>query len=39
MSWYAIAARPQITTMIAMVTIEPPVVKSGRIILAIVDDI
>jgi hypothetical protein len=39
MSWYAIAARPQITMMIAMVTIVPPVVEEGRIILAIVNDI
>jgi hypothetical protein len=39
MSWYAIAARPQITTIIAMVMVNPPVVEAGPIILVILDDI
>jgi len=39
MSWYAIAAKPTTTIMIAIVTIEPQEFVEGRIILAIVDDI
>jgi len=39
MSWYAIAARPQITTMIAMVMVNPPVVEEVPIILAVLHDI
>ena len=39
MTWYAIAARPQITTMIVIVTVNPQSFVEGRIILAIVDDI